>query len=60
MGTPPNTKAEGNYLEFHTLLGGKRASPPKVCLNPWFHKEPSPSRLLPWMLLCEFLQEGVK
>lgn len=59
-GTSPNIKAEGNYLEFHTLFGKKSASSPEVCLNPLYHEEPSHSRLLPWMLLCEFLQQGVK
>lgn len=59
-GMPSNTKAERSYLEFHTLFGEKCTSPPEVCLNPLHHKEPSSSRLLPWMLLCEFLQQGVK
>lgn len=59
-GTPWNTKAVGSYLEFHTLFAEKSTSPPEVCLNLLYHKEPSPSRLLPWMPLCEFLQQGVK
>lgn len=59
-GRPSNSKAEGSFLELHTLFGEKSTSPPEVCLNPLYHKEHSPSRLLAYMLLYEFLQQEVK
>lgn len=55
-----NFRTEGSYLEFHRLFGEKSNCPPEVCLNPLYHREPLLSTLLPWMLLCEFFQQGVK
>jgi len=57
---PDLEELQGCHLEFHTLFGEKSISAPEIYLNPLYHKKPSPSRVVPWILLCEFLQQGVK